>query len=155
MTDSILVAIITASGSILVAALTFYLTKRHQLKVEWQKEKLNHYKVLLSSLSDLAVDGTDKTDANMRFSLAANTIALVAHQYVIEALMSFHDEIKYSNQNKSSEKHDELLNKLLLTIRKDIGLSKKDDPRTFSFHLIGSAPNKSLKRGEEKDRRSP
>jgi len=96
MDSSILVAIITVSGSIIVAAVTFYLTKKHQLDVEWQHEKLNHYKVLLSALSDLAVDGIDKDDANKRFALAANTIALVAPQYVISALMNFHDEVKYT-----------------------------------------------------------
>jgi hypothetical protein len=142
MNDSIVVAIITASGGIVVAALTFYLTKRHQLNVEWQHEKLNHYKVLLSALSDLAVDGTDKDEANMNFALAANTIALVAPQYVITALMAFHDEVKFSNPNKSLEKHDKLLIELLLAIRKDIGLSMKDDKDTFTFHLIGSAPHK-------------
>ena len=142
MDDTILVAIITVSGSILVAALTFYLTKRHEIKVQWQREKINHYKVLLSALSDLATDGTDKEDANMRFSLATNTIALVAPQYVIDALMSFHDEVKYSNPNKSPEEHDRLLIQLLLAIRKDIGLAAKDDVDTFTFHLIGSAPKK-------------
>jgi hypothetical protein len=142
MNDSIAVAIIAASGSILLAALTFYLTKKHQLKVEWQREKLNHYKVLLSSLSDLAVDGTDKTEANMRFALAVNTIALVAPQNVIDALMTFHDEVKFTNQNRSPEKHDKLLNQLLLAIRQDIDLTRKDNPNTFSFHLIGTAPRK-------------
>lgn len=140
MEGSIWVAVITACGSIVVAAVTFYLTKKHQLKVEWQHEKLNHYKVLLSSLSDLAVDGTDKEDANKRFALAANTIALVAPQQVITALMNFHDEVKFSNKNKSAERHDQLLKKLLLAIRKDIGLAAKDDIANFNFHLIGSAP---------------
>lgn len=140
MDNSILVAIIAASGSILVAAVTFYLTKRHQLNVEWQHEKLNHYKVLLSALSDLAVDGTDKEEANQHFALATNTITLVAPQYVITALMNFHDEVKFSNKNRSIERHDRLLKELLIVIRKDIGLSAKDNINTFDFHLIGSAP---------------
>jgi hypothetical protein len=105
-----------------------------------KKEKLNHYKVLISAISDLAVDGTDKNDANMRFALAVNTIALAAPQYVISTLMTFHDEVKYSNQNKSPEMHDKLLKELLLAIRKDIGLATDDDHKTFQFHLIGSAP---------------
>jgi hypothetical protein len=139
MDTSVFVAVITASGSILAGALTFYLTKRHQWKVEWQHQKLNHYKVLLSSLSDLAVDGTDKEEANQRFALAVNTTAIVAPQYVITALIDFHDEVKRSNPNKSPERHDELLKKLLLAIRKDIGLSRKEEKDKFVFHLIGSA----------------
>lgn len=138
--ESIIVAIITAAGSVLVAALTFYLTKRHELRVAWQQQKLNHYKVLLAALSDLAVDGTDKRDANMRFCLAVNTIALAAPQYVIDARMQFHDEVKYSNLDESPKKHDVLLKELLLAVRKDVGFSGKDDPETFHFHLIGSAP---------------
>lgn len=142
MNTSIIATLITVSGGIMVAALTFYLTKRHEIKVEWQKQKLNHYKVLLSSLSDLAVDGTDKEKANMNFSLAANTIALVAPQYVISSLMTFHDHVKFTNPNKSQEEHDRLLRELLLAIRKDIGLAEKDNLKTFDFHLIGAAPNK-------------
>ncbi|MCK5000393.1 MAG: hypothetical protein KAS23_12690 [Anaerohalosphaera sp.] len=140
MENTIIVAIITVVGSIIGAAVTFYLTKRHELKVEWQHEKLNHYKVLISSLSDLVIDGIDKNEANRRFSSAINTICLAAPQYVIDALMDFHDEIKFSNPNKSPERHDRLLIEMLLAIRKDIGLSKADNAETFRFHLIGTAP---------------
>jgi len=140
MNDAIIVAIITASGGLVVAALTFYLTKRHELSVQWQKDKLNHYKVLLSALSDLAVDGTDKDNANMRFSLAVNTIALAAPQDVINALMAFHDEVKFSNPDKLPDRHDKLLKQVMLAIRRDIGLAKGDDAQHFNFHLIGSAP---------------
>ena len=142
MDSTIFVAVITATGSILVASITFYLTKRNQLEMDRQQNKLNHYKVLLSSLSDLATDGTDKDEANRKFALASNTIALAAPQNVITALMKFHDEVKFSNPNKSANKHDELLVKLLLEIRKDIGISGRDDNKTFNFHLIGSAPKK-------------
>jgi hypothetical protein len=144
MNDTVVVAIITASASILAAAVTFCLTKRHELSVQWRGEKLNHCKVLFSALSDLAVDGTDKDDANRRFSLAVNTISLAAPQYVIDALMTFHDEIKFSNPDKSAERYDKLLNKLLLAVRQDIGLTRGDNSATFKFHLIGSAPKESL-----------
>ena len=140
MNETIVVALITASGSILVAALTFYLTKRNELAVQLRNEKLNHYKVLFSALSDLAVDGTNKDDANMRFALAVNTIALAAPQYVIDALMAYHDQVKFSNPDRSPDRHDKLLKELLLTVRRDIGMAKGDDRETFNFHMIGSAP---------------
>jgi hypothetical protein len=133
-------AAITVAGGIVAASVTFLLTKRHQLQVEWRHEKLNHYKVLLSALSDLAVDGTDKNKANMNFALAVNTIGLVAPQYVIKVLMDFHDEVKFFNPNKTPGRHDELLNLLIIAIRKDLKLAKKDNPSTFKFHLIGSKP---------------
>ena len=138
MDTSIIVALITVAGGVIA----FSLKKRHEIESEWKKDKLNHYKVLLSALSDLAVDGTDKDKANERFSLAVNTIALVAPQSVISVLMEYHDYVKFSNKERTPEGHDILLNKLLLVIRKDIGLSKKDNPKSFNFHMIGSKPKK-------------
>jgi hypothetical protein len=155
MNVPIIVAVVSASASLLAAALTFYLTKRHELAVQLRNEKLNHYKVLLASVSDLAVDGTNKDDANMRFALAANTIGLAAPQYVINALMAFHDEIKFSNPHKSQKRHDKLLNDLLLAIRKDIGLAKGDDAATFNFQLIGSAPQSSPQQLDPAHRSQP
>lgn len=139
---NIIVSLITVSGSILIAGLAYYFTKKHQLEMDWRKEKINHYKVLLSSLLDLAVDGTNKEEANKRFSLAINTIALVAPQYVITALMNYHEQTKFSNTNKSVEKHDELLKELLLAIRKDIKWCGKDNKNLFKIHLMGSSTPK-------------
>jgi hypothetical protein len=136
MEASVWAAIIAVAG----AALSFYLTKYYERKMEWQREKINHYKVLVSAISDLASCGTDD-EANKKFFLASNTIALVAPQNVIKALMILFDETKLSNPiHCSQERHDKLLKELLLAIRKDIGLSSKDDPNTFYFHLIGSKP---------------
>lgn len=140
MEASIIVASISASASIIVAALTFALNKSAERKTALQQRKIIHYQELLNALSDLAVDGTDKEKVNQRFASAANTIALVAPQYVIEALMRFHDEVKFSNPNKSSEGHDRALKELLLAIRQSLELPFRDDPATFNFHLIGSSP---------------
>ena len=142
MDASITTAIITSSGAVIVAALTFYLTKRYEIRREWRQKKLEHYKEFLSAISDLAVDGIDKEKANKRLALAANTISLVAPQNVIEAWMSFHQEIKYTNPNRTPEKHDQLLVELVLAIRRDINLTSKDNRKTFVFRLIGSAPPK-------------
>jgi hypothetical protein len=140
MDNSILIAIISASASILVAALTFYLTKRHQTRSEWKKEKLEHYRKLLVSLSDLAVDGKNKDKANQDFSEYSNTICLVASQEVIHKLMTLHDQIKRPKEQRDFELEAKLLNALMMAIRKDIGLTKKDDASNFDFHLIGKKP---------------
>jgi hypothetical protein len=140
METSIIIAIISASASVVVAALSFVLNKRAERKAALQQRKLAHYQELLNALSDLAVDGTDKDKANQRFANAANTIALVAPQYVIAALMEFHDEVKFSNPNKSQEGHDRTLKELLLAIRKSLDLPFRDDPHSFNYHLIGSSP---------------
>lgn len=135
-------SIIVAAASIIVAAATFVLTKRAQRKDLLQQRKLVHYQDLLSAISDLAVDDTDKTEANLKFAKALNTIALVAPQSVITALMDFHDEAKLSDPNKSPDGHDRKLQILLLEIRKSLELPFKDKPDSFNFHLIGSRPKK-------------
>jgi hypothetical protein len=141
MNPTILVAIISFSGSIILASLSYFFTKQQQIKTEWQHEKMNHYKVLLSALSDLAVSGRDKRKGQENFSLATNTICLVAPQYVVKALMDLHHEIQISNRDKYSPENEYVLvNKLMLAIRKDIGLSKKDNEKTFEFHFIGYNP---------------
>ena len=85
MSPIVQVAIISASASIIVAAITFLLTKRAERKDALQLRKLKHYQELLCSISDLAVDDIDKTEANKSFAKAVNTIALVAPQFVIKA----------------------------------------------------------------------
>lgn len=140
METSIIIAVISASASVIVAAVSYVLHQRAERRTSLQQRKIIHYQDLLNALSDLAVDGTDKNKANQRFASAANTIALVAPQYVIDALMEFHDEVKFSNPNKSVEGHDRALKKLLLAIRKSLELPFKDDPQNFNFHLIGSSP---------------
>ena len=140
MDSSILIAIISASGSIIVAAVTFYFTKRYQTNSEWKKGKLEHYKKLLVALSDLAVDGKDKEIANQQFSEYCNTICLVASQEVIRQLMTLHDFIKLPVAKRDPNLEPILINQLMIDIRKDIGLTKKDDINKFNFHLIGKKP---------------
>ena len=142
MEPTVQVAIISASASIIVASVTFYLNKRAERKDALQQRKLEHYNRLLSALSDLAVDDVDKNGANLRFSKAVNTIVLVAPQYVITALMNYHDEVKFSNKNRTTEGHDKKLIELLLSIRKSLDLPFKDEKESFNFHLIGAKPTK-------------
>jgi hypothetical protein len=49
MDTAIIVALITVPGSIISAALSFYLTKRHGRKMEWQRDKINYYKLKLKT----------------------------------------------------------------------------------------------------------
>jgi len=136
---NIVIAVIGVVGSAIVASLSYFFTKRQQREAEWRESKLNHYKVLLSAISDLAGDNPG-VEAHQRFALAFNTIGLVAPQPVIDALMVFHDEIKASNPNRTVERHDQLLTRLIVAIRADLDVRPSDDPTSFRFHLVGSPP---------------
>jgi len=136
VSNEVLVSIITVAGSIFVAAISYFLTKRQQREALWRDSKLNHYKFLLQSISDLAVDNTD-IKAHQNFALAMNTLALVAPQKVVATMLAFHDGVKQSNKERSIELHDKLLAQLLLEIRIDMKIKPKDDPKKFKYHLGG------------------
>jgi hypothetical protein len=51
--------------------------------------------------------------------------------------MLLHNEIKQSNEKRNWDLEVKLINDLMIEIRKDIGLTKKDDVQKFDFHLIG------------------
>jgi len=140
MTDTVWVALVTSAGPIIASVATLWLTRNKEFRLAWRKDKLARYEELLSAVSCLAIDGEDWDEANNRFAKAATNIALVAPQSVVAALMDFHDEIKFSNPNKTEQGHDKRLNELLVAIRRDIGSAHGDNIRTFKFHLIGARP---------------
>ncbi len=140
MDTPILVAIISAAASLVVAAVTFSLTKRKEREEEWRKHKLEHYREFLDALS--GVVGSDATpEGQRRWARATNTIGLVASQHVLLALRRFQDAIAKSNPNHSTEIHDHALNQLMLAIRADLKVTPADDPTTFSFRLWCSGTN--------------
>jgi len=141
--STVQVALIAAAASVITAAVTFILNKKAERKEALQQRKLKHYHELLSAISDLAIEGSDMDEANKKFCSAVNTIALVAPQSVISALMDFHDEIKFSNSNSTWEGQNRKLKTLLLEVRKSLELPFGDNPNTFNFHLVGSRPKQN------------
>ncbi len=136
---AVLVAIITVIGSIIGAAVTFYLTKRKEYEAEERKQRVEHYREFLESLSGVvASSNTVEREDQRRWQNACNTIGLVASQNVLDALWNFQDAIARSNPNKSPELHDKRLNELVLAIRADLGVSPKDNRDLFRFRLWAS-----------------
>lgn len=136
MDEKIIAAIITLVGSIIVASLTFYLTKSKEREAEARRQRMEHYKEFLESLSGVVVSSSSITlEAQLRWQNACNTISLVASQKVLEALWNFQDAIAQNNPDKSPNLHDKRLNELVLAIRADLGVSPKDDPTLFRFRL--------------------
>jgi len=83
----------------------------------------------------IAIILSDETQA--RYATASNTIALIAPQKVIAALDEFQQEIDISNPKRSPVRHDELLTKLVLELRRSLELPFEDDVSTFRFRLVG------------------
>ncbi|MDR3481016.1 MAG: hypothetical protein P4L91_09910 [Burkholderiaceae bacterium] len=126
---AIVVAIISAAATTGIKIWGDYNTKKQEREDARAAEKLNHYKVFLSSLSGMATDNSNQEFAD-NFALASNTIALVAPQKVVNALMNFVDAKKCVG-----EPDPRVLVKLILEIRKDIGIGN-DDEQTFRYELV-------------------
>lgn len=145
MKAEIFTALITACGGILLAGATYWFTKKREREADWRKEKLEHYKEFVASLSGV-ISGETTPEGQRAFANACNRLNLVAPQAVIEALQKFQQEIKISNPNKSQKRHDELMSKLFYEIRRDLNISPSDDEDTFHAGLWASG----IGSGEEK-----
>lgn len=142
METAIITALIAAFGSVLVAALTYWSTKRREREAEWRKEKLAYYKAFIESLSGI-VGGDATPEGQKLFAKGTNNLLLFAPQAVIVALNAFRDGIRVSNTLLTQEEHDRLLAALLHAIRRDIGVSPEDDPNIFKPKLWASGADKN------------
>ncbi len=137
MSSEIVTAGISALGGLLIAAVSYVFTKKKERDAEWRKEKLGYYKSFVRSLSG-ATESESSPEGKKQFAVAVNDLMLFAPQKVIEALSLLLDEIKVSNPNKSQEKHDELLSRLMFEIRKDLGVKPNDDLESFRVTIWAS-----------------
>jgi hypothetical protein len=144
MNATVIAALIATFGSITLAGATYWFTKKREREAEWRKEKLEHYKAFVATLSG-TISG-ESTPADQRaFARACNNLNLVAPQKVIVALREFQQEIKISNPNKSPAAHDRLMAVLFYEIRRDLNVLPRDKRTSFSVGLWASG----VKPGEQ------
>jgi hypothetical protein len=130
-------AVVAGTFSVVVAASTYWLTKKRERDAELRREKLDHYKAFILSLSGIITNESSPA-GQIAFAQACNNLLLFAPQPVIEALQKFQIEARISNPNPSKEKHDRLLSLLLIEIRNDLNVRPKDDPGSFKAWLWAS-----------------
>ena len=142
MASEIATALITAAGAIVLAGASYWFTKKREREAELRKEKLEHYKEFVASLSGiLAAEGTP--EGQRIFARACNKLNLVAPHGVLSALREFQREIKCGNPDGTIESHDKAMSKLFLEIRRDLNVTPADDSSTFKVGLwaAGVRPN--------------
>jgi hypothetical protein len=129
----ITVAIITASGSIAVAAIVFFLTKSKERADQLRQRKQAHYQELLMGISDLADHTVPLQQARKRFAAAVNTVVLVAPQPVVAATMAYYWVL--CGEVIDRKRSVEVLKELVLELRRSLELPFADNPATFDFEL--------------------
>ena len=137
MPGEVATALIAASGAIVLAGASYWLTKKRERDAELRREKLEHYKDFVASLSGI-ISGEATPEGQRAFSRACNKLNLVAPQSVLAALQVFQQEIKISNEPRSNDRHDQFMSALFYEIRKDLGISPADDQATFKVGLWAS-----------------
>ncbi|GAB4590884.1 hypothetical protein ETAR_04870 [Edwardsiella tarda] len=140
MAFEIVTAVMASSTTLAVAVVGYWFTKKREREAELRKERLDHYKELVSSLSDI-LEGDNNFQGKKRFAVACNNLNLVAPVSVLKALQLFQDETKSSNLGRTIERHDQLLSLLLVEMRRDLNISSEGE-LMLTFRLW--APGKSL-----------
>lgn len=134
MDNQLIISLITVSGSILAAALSYSFTKKRERDAEWRKQKLEHYRSLMVAMSGVVKEHQTK-DSLREYAEISNVIGLVASQDVVQRLQEYRHATRSSNPNLSNEEHDRALTALVFAIRRDLGIRPKDNPATFKYIL--------------------
>ncbi len=128
--------LIAASGAVILAGVTYWFTKKREREAELRKEKLEHYKEFVLTLSGV-ISGESTSDGQRAFARACNKLNLVAPQVIIKALQDFQQAIK-TGSSADRATHDRLLSALLYEMRKDLQITPKDKDSAFVFGLWAS-----------------
>lgn len=144
--SQIIIASISLVTAVVTASLSYYFTKKHQLKMEERKLKEEYYKSFIKALSDVAIDNFND-EAQKRLSEGFNSLIVIASPAVVKKLMEFHNFIRPQNQSMPRDsnewliEHDNMLRDLVKTMREDIFGKEKDiDNYLSQVHLVGKAP---------------
>lgn len=141
MDTSVVVSVISAASGVVVAAVSFYLTKKKEREADWRKYKFEQYKEFMLALSN-NLRMSETPGGTRDFSRACNSPHLIGSKGVLIALHSL--LAAAGNPSLSNDCHDAHLSKLIWEIRQDVGIPGTPDASEFSAHLWGPG----LKRDE-------
>jgi len=129
MDTGIRTALISGSAAVIVAATTYFLTKRREYAIAWRNLKLKHYQEFIAALSGV-VGGRVNRETRARYADAGNTLSLVDPPASLRGT------------DRNPARHDEKLTELMRAMRADAqsGLSAKGDAE-LTFKLFASGPS--------------
>lgn len=134
---------LTAAGSIttaiIVAIVTYALTRRREHEAEWRKLKFSQYQELLLALSGIVEDRATP-EAHVRYADACNSLNLAASWRVLRALRDFQAYTRGEREAKNLDAHDRFLSVLVREMRADLFTKGTTDVRDFQFRLITTPP---------------
>ena len=139
MGNTVFAAIAAGTFGLLVAVVTYVLTKKREHDADWRKAKLEHYREYVAALSGIT-DRRSTPSTQARYSDAFNALTLVASTAVLTALYAFQDEIPYRNTTRTDEAYDRLLGALLRSMRDEIQPNSATLHRALEIRRMISVP---------------
>jgi len=140
MDTTVVVSVIAAASGVIVAAVSYFLTKKREREADWRKYKYEQYKEFMVSISGI-VAGDSTPEGNRVFARACNTLHLIGSRGVLVALHAYQDEVASSNPSHSAAKESEMLSKLVWEVRKDLEIPGTPQSSDFSVQLWCSGTN--------------
>lgn len=134
MAASVEITLIICGTVVLIFLVAPFLPEAGRRRWREGHDRYGKYQMLLGALSDLAADVGNRR-AWQRFSQAANAVSLVAPQSVVAVVMECQEEMRRSGAPLS----DAGAKRLILELRRDLGLPFRDDSALFQFRVVPSS----------------
>lgn len=138
MNTSVFAEAIVGAVALIVAALSYLFTKMKEREADWRKWKYEQYKEFVASISG-SLGGDSTLDGKRSFAKACNARQLIGSRGVILALHKLLDAVGDPGLPRTT--HDALLSRLILEIRRDVGIPGTPDESDFSARLWSPGAN--------------
>ena len=120
-------------GLILVPCIAYLLDKHLGRKKEFQRLKYGAYVKFMRSLTEFVVLGS--AEKRMACCVATNSLHVIATKEIMDTIKEFFD-VTAQDKQQARELKQEILNKLIPLMRKDLELSRK--PKNgYVAHFFG------------------
>ena len=121
MSDGLVASLVSAAALVIVAYVTFWLTRRSQDRAAWRTEKLGYYKQFIDALA-INVEGDDTNETHLVLARASNNLLLIASPAVLRAHHAYREQISILNASRDTADDPPLLANLLNALRQDLEL---------------------------------
>jgi hypothetical protein len=131
---TLVTALLTFLAAVVGALGTYWLTKKRERDTELRKEKLEHYKAFVDSLSGIII-GEDSPEGHEGVRAGMQQSDAVCSATGNRGTRKVSEETRATNTVRDKRYHDQLLSSLLLEIRKDLKVEPKDQRGSFKVWL--------------------
>jgi hypothetical protein len=148
METIIIVALIGGIFTLASALFVHLFTKQRELKQKELEFKLDRYKEFLSGIAEIG-SKHKSYEAHLKIANAVNTINLIGSA---EVLNNTYELLNYIMSHRAGkydiEEQDRIINRIILSMRKDLSQNYKKEIGQFMFRTIspGIKPGEAIKK---------